>query len=695
MNDTLFRTAHSQYLAGNLAEAERLCSEALRVNPDHVDTLYLLGFMFFERGQFDDALRLYDHALAIAPRGEIYAARGAVLSQLGRHADALAAYDRAVALRPELFGAWTNRGNALLELAQLQDALASYDTAIAVKPDYADAWRNRATALTDLGRRQEALESLDRALQLRPDFGDAMEDRGHLLISLNRHADAVAAYDRALALKPANANLLYSRGNALLILKRSEEAIRDCEAVLALNANYPYARGVLLHCKLQSCDWLDIGVHKAKMSEAIAHKQREVSPFSHKALSDSPGEQLRCAQIWMAAECPPAPEPVWQGERYQHDKIRLAYVSADFGTTAVGSIFAGVFEHHDKSRFETIALSTGPQNRTPLRVRLEKAFTNFIDVSDRGDTDIAALMRRMEIDIAVDLMGFTGACRTRIFAQRPCPIQVNYLGFPGTMGAEYIDYIIADGTVIPQAQRPFYVEKVAYLPHSYLPFDSANGIAGATPTRAEAGLPEGAFVFCSFNSSYKFAPEMFDVWTRLLRAVESSVLWLPENNPSAMRNLSDAAAARGVARERLIFAPFLESQAKHLARLTLADLFLDTLPFNAHSIAADALGSGLPLLTCPGEAFAGRVGASVLRAAGLHELIADSLAAYEAMALKLARDPALLATIRDKLARNRGNSPLFDTARFTRHLETAFTQMYDRHRHDRPPADFSVPAEDA
>jgi len=365
-------------------------------------------------------------------------------------------------------------------------------------------------------------------------------------------------------------------------------------------------------------------------------------------------------------------------------------VSGDFRRHAVAQLAIGVFEQHDRSRFETVALSLLPGDGTPIRHRLEKAFDRFIDVHEMGDDDVAGLLRDMEIDIAVDLTGFTEHSRTPIFARRPAGLQVNFLGFPGTMGAPYIDYIVGDPTTIPAEHQPYFQEKVAYLPHSYLPNDAARIIADRSFSRAEQGLPEQGFVFCTFNNLFKIRPEIFDIWMRLLRGVDGSVLWLPELIRTAMHNLRREAEARGVAGERICFAPFVPSPEEHLARLKLADLFLDTLPYNAHATTCDALWAGVPVLTRIGSSFAGRVGASALSAVGLPELITHTAEEYEALALKLAREPAMLKGLRDRLAHNRRVEPLFDTARFTRNLERAYRTMWERHQRGEPAESFTV-----
>ena len=691
MSNALLETALSYQRAGRFDDAERLYREILRGNERQIEALYLLGCLSFQRGATDEALLRFDQVLQINPAvADALSAKGAVLSSLGRHAEALAAYDAALSARPGHGQTWSNRGNALLALGRAEEALQSYDRALGFMPDYPHGWRNRAAAFATLGRLDDAVASLQRAVRLAPDFADARQDCADILVQLGRCEEAIAAYNSTLTLKPGDPALLYGRGNALSILRRYDEAIRDCEAVLAREPDYPYGRGVLIHCKLQACDWSGFEKQAAKISAAVAAGKRVGTPFNLKALSDSPAEHLRCARNWMAHEVP-TPRPLaGEATRYRHDRIRLAYVSADFTNSAVATLMAGVFEHHDRKRFETIAVSFGPADRVPMRVRLEGAFDRFIDMRGRSDYDIAAALHVMEVDIAVDLMGLTGECRTGILAHRPAPVQVNYLGFPGTMGADFMDYIVADGVVIPEEQQRYYTEKVATLPHCYLPADDERALPQRTLTRADVGLPAVGFVFTSFNNAYKFNPPIFDVWMRLLLAVEGSVLWLPENNAYAQRNLRSEAGCRGVAPERLIFAPPIPDPAEHLARLAVADLFLDTTPYNAHTTAIDALWAGLPVITLIGNSFASRVAASALMAAGLPELIASSAVAYEALALQLARDPARLADIRTRLSVQKRTAPLFDTARFTRDLEAAFVTMWERQQRGEAPAAFAV-----
>jgi predicted O-linked N-acetylglucosamine transferase (SPINDLY family) len=378
------------------------------------------------------------------------------------------------------------------------------------------------------------------------------------------------------------------------------------------------------------------------------------------------------------------------GERYDHDRIRLAYLSADFRDSATSRLMAGLFELHDRTRFETIAISFGPDTRDDVRLRLRNAFERFIDVRQMSNDEVVTLLREMEVDIAVDLTGHSRGARTAIFAQRAAPIQVNYLGFPGTMGADCFDYILADRYVIPSEQRTCYAESVVYLPDTFQVNDAKRHPMERTPTRMEVGLPENAFVFCSFNNNFKLNPSMFDVWMRLLREIESGALWLLGGSPAIENNLRREAAARGVAPDRLVFASRIGYEA-YLARYRLADLFLDTLPFNGGATASDALWAGVPLLTCSGEAFAARMSGSLLQALGMNELVTESLGAYASAALKIAGEPSVLVGLKQKLSRNQRTFPLFDTDRFRRHIEKAFVTMWEYYQRGNAPAGFAVP----
>jgi len=691
------------YNRGNiLRDVERLddalasYDRVLALKSDHVGALNNRGVILHDLGRYSEALASYNGALALkSDHADALCNRGSTLIELGRFEDALSSYERALAIASGDVAAHFGRGNALMGLARFAEALLSFDRALAIAPDDMRVLNNRGSALSRLSRFDEALACFNQVATRDPLNADAFNNRGNIFIQMKSYAEALSSYDRALGARPDWAEALYGRGYALTELKRHDEAIATFERLMDIKPDYPYALGMLLYAQRTACDWRDSSSVVSKTIRAVREGRRAVTPLAFFAVSDSAEDNARCSRILAADKFKPQPRPMWRGERYGHSRIRVAYLSADFNTHAVATQMAGVFERHDKTRFETIALSHGLDDQSSMRARLEGAFDRFIDVQNMSDFDVATRIRKEEADIAVDLTGLTGRGRPGIFGFRPAGIQVQHLGFPGTMGADTIDYIVADRIVIPESQQRHYSEKVVYLPDTYLPNDRARIIAQEAPNRAEAGLPVSGFVFCSFNNSYKFSPEVFDVWMRLLGAVSGAVLWLPESNEAARRNLAREAQARGVDPNRLVFARYANNPEDHLARLALADVFLDTLPYNAHSTASDALWAGLPVLTCPGGSFAGRVAASQLYAAGLPELIADSLISYEEMALRLARDAPMLSAIKAKIRQNRDNCPLFDTERFTRNLEAAYAQMWERHRRGRAPESFSVGAPNA
>jgi predicted O-linked N-acetylglucosamine transferase (SPINDLY family) len=536
---------------------------------------------------------------------------------------------------------------------------------------------------------REAVEAYDVFLTHNRQAAEAWHNRGVALSELKLFGDAAGSFDQAIALRPDSADSWHNRGLVHSELNDFEAAIRDHEHALAIAPDLADARGHLVFAKLTACDWQGLDAERARVAASLRAGARVIVPFANLMVCESPADQMQCTQIWMTRHAPVTP-PLWRGERYEHERIRVAYVSGDFRVHPVAILMAGVFENHDRRHFEISGVSFGTDDGSDVRARVAGAFEHFIDARAKADSEIATILRDRHIDIVVDLMGPTAGCRTGIFAARPAPVQVNYLGYPGTMASSFMDYILADATVIAQGEERCYSEKVAYLPDSCMASDDKRRIATRKATRTDFGLPEKGFVFCSFNHTHKFTPEMFAVWMRILRAAEGSVLWLPQGNEPARRNLLRAAEAGGVAPGRLVFAPFVAAPEDHLARLGLADLFLDTLPCNAHATASDALWAGLPVLTCKGSTFAGRIGASMLQAVGLPELITQSLAAYEAFAVSLACDSTEMASLKAKLARNRNVAPLFDTARFTRGLEIAYTKMRERSRRGEPPHSFAV-----
>lgn len=703
-------TLHLQL--GRHLEGIQLIEKSLAINPDQPMAHMSRGNALRELRRMDEALVSYDRAIALKPDfAEAYYNRGNTLNDLKLTEKALADYDRAIALKPNYALAYFNRGNVLRELKRLQDALASYDRAIAINPNFAEAYYNRGYVLNDLRRPDEALADCDLVVALMPNFSDAHYNRGNALRELRRSTEALASYDRAIALIPDHAKAFCNRGNALRDLGRLDEALTSYDRAIALKPDFadahnnrgnvlqdlnrypeailsyekaitiepglPYLLGSWLHSRMHCCDWNDLDAAFAEISRAVDHGRKATTPFFLLSVPSTPAQQQHCATIYVEDKYPASTSPLWKGERYAHERIRVGYFSSDFRNHAMAHLIAEMIERHDRSKFEIIAFSFAPPSDSPIRRRLEKAFDRFLDVSARTDREIAALARQMEIDITIDLNGFTANSRMGIFALRPAPIQANHLGYPGTLGAGYMDYIIADKTVIPPEHQPYYTEKVVFLPDTYWFNNSTKAISDAPLSRSELGLPDDVFVFCCFNNSYKITPDLFDIWMRLLRKVEKSVLWLLEGNARATANLRLEAGKRGISPERLVFAPRMEL-ASHLARHRHADLFLDTFYYNAHTTAAEALWAGLPVLTCLGNSFAGRVAASLLNAVGLPELVTHSRAEYESLAYQLATQPEKLDGIRQQLARYRNTRPLFDTARFTKNIEKAYLKMHQR-----------------
>lgn len=570
--------------------------------------------------------------------------------------------------------------------AQHQRVRADAMRALAANPNNAEAWHHLGNALCGLRRYEEAIGCYDRALVLVPDRAVIWKDRG-AAARAGKLKTVPSDIEDERTLDGADANAWARRAGFLAASQRFAEAAAASDRALARDPNHLIAMRIGIRSRITACDWRRREEDKRRITEGLRAGLRMIPPFDHRAICESDAEHLVVARLF--ARHFPRPTPLWRGEVYRHERIRVAYLSSEFKRHPTAILIAGVLEHHDRTRFETIACSFGPEDGSEIRRRIKAAMDHFIEAQTMSDAQVAAKLREMEIDIAIDLNGHAGAGRTAILAHRPCPVQVNYLGNAGTMGAPFLDYIIADRTVIPSDQFPNYTEKVVHLPHSYQCNDSRRAAPHPAPSRVDAGLPETGFVYCCFNRTYKIAPEVFTVWMRLLKASPGSVLWLLGDTADSMHNLRREAATRGVAPERLTFAPVM-TEEDHLARLGLADVFLDTLPVNGHATASDALWAGLPVLTCIGSTFGGRVAASLLRALDLPELVTSSLAEYEELALALARDHERLAAIKAKLVRNRAAEPLFDTARYTRDLETAYRVMAERSRRGERPASFCV-----
>ena len=561
---------------------------------------------------------------------------------------------------------------ALHRQGRLAEADALYARALALKPDLVEAHNNRGAIRQLAGDWDGALACYDGALRHRPDYVEALANRGNVLIQLRRWPEALASFDRTLKLSPGRVSALNGRAGTLGKLKRFPEALAAYGRLRAADPQNPYALGGMLIAAMQMCDWDAVEMLRPAMEAAVAGGATIMSPFLFLGFSGDPALQLRCARNAIAEMGLPSVPPLWRGERYNHDRLRIGYLSADYCQHPVALLIAQLIERHDRSRFEVLGFSTGPDDASAIRNRMTRAFDVFHDMRSRGADEGAALIRRLEVDILVDLTGHTEGDHFAVLNHRPAPVQVNWLGYPGTDGASSLDYILADTVVAPPGDEPFFSEKIVRLPGCYFP--TAYDPAPPAPSSAEAGLPESGFVFASFNNAWKITRPVFTAWLRLLNAVPGSVLWLLDANDAFRDNLRRAAAAAGVEPTRLIFAPRTDADG-HLARQQRADLMLDTTPYNGHMTSSDALWAGVPLVTIQGTAFAGRVAASQLQTVGLPELVTHSLEAYEALALALARDPARLSDLRTRLAAARSTSRLFDADAMRQNVETALLAM--------------------
>jgi predicted O-linked N-acetylglucosamine transferase (SPINDLY family) len=601
--------------------------------------------------------------------------RGIELQNKGQIAEAEVLFRGYLASHPADGAALYSLAVILLQRGDHPQALELLSGGVAACPGFAPLWMAYANALQSTGRQSEALAAYDKALEINPEYTEVLLNSGVLLREQQRHLEALDRFKRVLAIKPDHEAAMGNSGIILTEFKRSDEAIAMFERLLKVNPNYDYGHGLLAYERLHACDWTGFADSAEKIISGIKVRQRTCKSLPLMAFSDDCADHQISAQIF-ATRFPESKKPLWTGERYRHKKIRLAYVSPDLREHPVGHLMCGIFEHHDKSRFETVAISLGIDDKSRLRSRMLACFDQFVDARSMTSRQIAELMREMEIDVAVDLAGYTADSRTDVFGHRPVPAQANFLGYPGTLGTGFMDYIIADQHVIPPEHQRFYNEKVVYLPDAYLPTDASVKISERTPTRQECGLPETGIVFCSFSHDYKINPPLFDMWMRLLAQVPGSVLWLMSRSQVSQANLRKEAQARGIDPARLVFAGRVPLVEDHMARYRQADIFLDTHPYNAHTTAADALMAGLPVVTFMGGAFPARVAGSLLHAMGLPELVADSPAGYEALALKLATDPGLLDSIKAKVRAHRDTHALFDTERFCRNLEAIYVAMW-------------------
>ena len=671
-------------------EALAVLASAVERDPRSAGTHLNLGNALTNLRRYEEAIPRFRKAMELQPGlSQAHNNLGHALRELGRFDEAIASYEYALRIAPDDFEVHNNLGLTYQEQGRLDEAAACFQSAISLNPDNAAAHASLGMIFRAQQRLDEAITCLQKALSIKPDDIEALVHLGAACQEHGRLEEAVAHFQKAILLMPDSAEAHHNLGISLQALSRHDEAITSFQRALEIDPAHKYTLGALLWSELGTCRWEGLDSRIEGLRSGVRKRQSLTEPFTLVAVSQDPGEQRLCAERFFEDRVRDNLSQPWKEGRRGHSRIRVAYLSGDFREHAVAYCIAEVVELHDRSKFEVIGASFGVDDGSEMRARLARGFDRFLDVRARGDSDAAKVLRDLEVDIAVDLMGYTRYSRPGILARRPAPVQVGYLGYPGTLGADLIDYVLADKFVLPEEHHKFYSERIVTLPGCYQANDSRRKVAGRTPTRAEAGLPEKGFVFCCFNNSYKILPAMFDVWMRLLTQVPGGVLWILEDNGAAAENLRREARARGVDPARLVFAPRVGA-AEYRARCSLADLCLDTLPYNGHGTTGDMLWAGLPVLTCAGSTFAGRVAGSLLHAVGLPELVTASLEEYQALALKLARGDRLLGELRARLQRNRASASLFDTDRFRRHIESAYRIMWETWQRGDKPRAFAV-----
>jgi len=663
----------------NPSLAAKLFKVAVEIDPGSELANNNLGVAFLKLNNIEAALHAFNNAINLKKDYfEAIVNKTTILVKLKRHEEAIAAYDQLIKLQGNDHLLFNDRGVSYKKLGKNIFAIQDYNRALALNPNYAEAYSNRANAYTQLRQFDQALQDYDRALTLNPNYAEAYSNRANAYTQLRQFDQALQDYTRALSINPNYAEAHSNRANTLRILKQYGNALQGYQKALALDPHAEFVPGMALHLKMMMCDWNNYDADLHNLSTLISNGQAASEPFPVLSLLDSLQLQLQITRIYQAIKFKGIERLSLPAPANRQNKIRIGYFSADFRDHPVSYLLVELFERHDRSRFETFAFSLGENTNDSMRNRLSKAFDHFIDVENASDSEIANLSRSHEIDIVVDLGGYTAGARPEIFALRAAPIQVSYIGYLGTMGTGFIDYIVADKTLIPEESRQFYTEKIAYLP-SYQANPSDRKIAKKVFTRAELGISENAFVFCCFNNNYKITPPTFASWMNILRAVEGSVLYLYSENDWVQAHLENTVSAHGITKDRLIFGKRLP-MPEYLARYQAADLFLDTFPYNAGTTTSDSLWAGTPVLTLMGETFASRMAASLLTAIDMPELITRSSQEYEALAIKIAQDKKLASGLKSKLQTNKLNTKLFNTSAFVQSLEALYTQMYQRHQ---------------
>ena len=679
------KNALTLFHEGQINKAKDICLKILKKEPNNIDILNLLGAVAFQNKNYSEAVHTFNKIIQINPKNfQAFYNQGNAHHGLKKFEEALKNYNQAIKIKPDYKQAYNNRGIVLKELKRVKEALENYNQAIKIEPNNADLYNNRGTVYLELKQFDKAIEDYNFALKINKNYPEVYFNLGNAFNEFGKSEEAIKSYSQAIKINKNYSEAYFNLGNVLKNLKKIEEAIICYKKVNEINPDFDFLLGTLIHMKCISCDWEFFNQHLKKLNTKINDNQKSTPPFFILPLYETIKIQKKVAEIFIREKFlnKNKLEPIKKIKKNR--KIKIGYFSADFKNHPVSFQLINLLDLHDGSKFEVYGFSFGLEKDDKMKKRISKVFDKFYDVKFKTDFDIAKLSRDFNIDIAVDLTGFTSNNRFGIFTERCAPIQVNFLGYPATTGSNCIDYIIGDKVIIPKENQKDYSEKIVYLPNSFLVNDSTKKISKKKFSREEFGLPKNGFVFCCFNKYYKITPSIFDIWMRLLKKIEGSVLWLTEDNFEGAKNLQKEANQRGVDSNRLIFAKHMPSLADHLARHKCADLFIDTFPFNAITTANDALWAGLPVLTRAGESFSSRVAASLLSSIGLSELITKTEKEYEALAIDLATNPERLKQIKKRLEKNKFVKPLFDTKLFTKNIESAYTMMYEKYLKNLP-----------
>jgi len=659
--------------------AKLIYENILAVDKKNSDALFFLSVILIKFKNYKKAGDLLEQVVSIKPSfADAYNNLGICLEKLNDLDGAKKNYNLAIDNRPNFAEAYNNIGVVFQKLRNFDQAILQYKKAISYKNLYLDAYINLANLFKEIKQFEEAIKNYDLAINLNPNLAEVYNNKGNALKEIRKFEEAIKNYDLAINLSPNFAEAYFNAATALQDIKNFEKAVLYFEKALLLDKEIPFCKGYLLHAKMLCCNWSGLNELYKEIYNDVEKNRFSATPFGYQAICDDESNLQKCAQLYSSKRFPEIKNNLFSKKISKNKKIKIGYLCGEFREQATSILMTEVWEKHNKEDFEIIAFDSGWDDKSLRRNRIIKAFDKFIDISKVSDFDAAKLIYKEQIDILINLNGFFGTGRPVVFSYRPAGIQINYLGFPGTIGSKYIDYILCDKTVVPLESKKFYNEKIIYFPDSYQANDTKRNISDKKFLREELSLPKKSFVFCCFNNNYKITPNMFDVWARLLKKIDNSVLWLIEGNSEATENLKKEAKIRNIDASRLIFAKRMKLE-DHLARHKNADLFLDTLPYNAHTTASDSLWAGLPVLTCLGKAFPGRVAASLLRSLDLPELITYSENEYVAKAEELALNPERLRVIKNKLDTNKFSQPLFNAELFCRSVESAFKIIFEKY----------------